>query len=698
MAVRVQDTIFSLDGDNSSYVFCLDDKQYLRHLHWGKPISNLSDFTPSSVERIDSQDAAIDVMSEEYASFGGLRYKSTAIKSLFADGTRDMVFTFLRHTIKDNTLIIHLKDAYYKVFVNLFYKIHEEHDILERWVEVENKEKSDVVLEEIASASFNLFGTHFSSTQVFGHFASEQNYFREKLYPGKKVFESRKGVTGNNHSPVFILDQYATEDIGEVYFGVLAYSGNFAVTIETTQFQSTRILLGINPFDFSYRLRPGETFTTPSVFAGYTQKGFSDMSNKMNNFYRDVLVKPSKRKMIQPVLYNSWEATKFDISVSQQIALARKAASLGVELFVLDDGWFGERNGDTAGLGDWFPNKKKFPRGLSELVNEVNNLGMDFGLWIEPEAVNPDSDLYREHPDWIYHFPHRERTMNRNQCVLNFTRKDVQEYIFAVIDKLLLENNISYIKWDMNRPISEPGAVNLENADQRSMWYLHVLAVYDIVDRLKKKHPKVTFEACASGGSRTDYGMLLHFDQFWISDNTDAHDRLLIQEGYSFLYPISAMRAWVTDVPNKITKKTTPLEFRFHSAMMGTLGLGGNLTKYSQEELDIARRKVTEYKKIRHIVQNGEVYRIASIRNNPLHAVQHVLNKEESVLFIFLPRQEYIHKNFLVELKGLDPKKMYSISGIDRNYKKRGDYLMYVGLEFKLMGDYISEIVSLKAV
>lgn len=696
MAVKVHKNIFSLESKNSSYIFTVENNQYIRHLHWGKKVDNLSDFEIRPVERIDSQDAAIDVMPEEYPPFGGLRYKSTAMKTSFSDGTRDIVFKYLNYEIKNDILIIHLRDEHYKLYVNLFYKMFEDLDILQRWVEVENKEFSDVILENIRSAYFNLDGTYFYSTQVVGHFAAEQQKFRERLTPGKKVFESRKGITGNNHSPYFILDKNASEGYGEVYWGVLAYGGNYNMTLEVTQFHSVRMLLGINSFDFQYRLKPDKKFTTPSVYAGFTDRGYSDMSNKMNDLSRNHIMPKEKRNTIHPVLYNSWEATKFDISVKQQIALAKKAAKVGVELFVVDDGWFGERNNDNAGLGDWIVNKKKFPKGIKELVDEVNKLGMDFGLWIEPEMANPNSDLYRNHPDWIYHFRHRTPTTTRNQLVLNLTRRDVQQYITEAIDKLLRENNIAYIKWDMNRPISEPGAKNLQLSDQRSTWYRHTMAVYKIVDTLRKRHPNVTFEACASGGSRIDYGSLQHFDQIWLSDNTDAYDRLFIQEGYSLMYPVKAMRAWVTDCPNKITKKTVPLEFRFHSAMMGILGLGGNLTKYSKEELTLTKEKVAEYKKLRHIIQDGYIYRLKSLTYSRIHAIQYVYEKKESVLFVFLPGQRYIDSNFRISLRGLHPDKLYEVTDNERKLTMHGDYLMNVGLEFKLIGDYISEIVHIK--
>lgn len=698
MAITVSKSknIFALQGKKTSYIFAVENNQYVRHLHWGKKVENIDDFEVSPIEKIDSQDAAIDIMPEEYPPFGDLRYKSTAIKAAFSDATRDLVFEFVGHSVKKDVLQIKLRDKFYKLYVSLYYKMYEDLDVIERWVEVENKEKTDVMLERVRSAAFNLDGTYFFNTQVSGHWSAEQKIFRERLFPGKRVFESRKGITGNNHSPYFILDRNATEGSGEVYFAALGYSGNYNVTIEVTQFHSTRVLMGINSFDFNYRLKPGKKFTAPSVYAGYTNQGFSDMSNKMSDFTRTYLLPKENRDKIHPVLFNSWEATKFDISVSQQIALAKQAAKVGVELFVVDDGWFGQRDSDAAGLGDWIVNKKKFPKGLGELVDEVNKLGMQFGIWIEPEMVSPDSDLYRAHPDWIYHFKNRTPTVARNQLVLNLTRREVQAYITEALDKLLTENNIAYIKWDMNRPISEPGAKNLQLSDQRSTWYRHTVAVYKIVDELRKKHPDVTFEACASGGGRIDYGSLKHFDQVWLSDNTDALDRLSIQEGYSYLYPIKAMRAWVTDVPNKITNKTIPLDFRFHSAMMGILGLGGDLTKYSQEELEYAKKKVEQYKKLRRIMQDGHVFRLKSLSYSTIHATQYVYKDQESVLFVFLPGQKYIDTQYNVKLKGLNPEAQYIVERETGQEVKHGDYLMNIGLDFILKGDYATELVYLK--
>lgn len=691
--------IFLINGEESSYAFGWDNTfQALRHIYWGRKITSVEDLGFLPIKELSANESEWDIMLEEYAPWGGRRFKTTCIKATFADGTRDLALEFVKHEVQDDVFSIYLKDKFYNFLVILRYQMVEKFDILCRWSEIENRESEDVVLEAIYSAAFHIPETGLDSTNVEGHWLAEQQLFSEKLFPGKKIFESRKGTTSHNHSPYFILSKDATEYEGEVYFGALAHSGNFKVSIDVGQYDTTSITLGINDFDFAYRLKPGEKFITPKVYAGYSSKGFSDMSNRMNKFALECILPVKNRRKLRKILYNSWEATGFNVSVDQQVKLAKIAAGLGIELFVVDDGWFGKRNKDSAGLGDWYPNKEKFPNGLSELVTKVNKLGMDFGIWVEPEMVNPDSNLYHSHPDWIYHFPHRTPTKGRNQLVLNLTRSDVQEYLISVLDKLLSENNIAFLKWDMNRPISEPGALNLDRIDQKSFWYRHTQAAYYIVDALRKKHPHVVFEGCSSGGGRIDYGALEYFDQFWTSDNTDALDRLFIQEGYSMMYPTKAMCAWVTNVPNNHTKKTTPIDFRFHSAMMGVLGLGINLLKSSEHELKIIKEKIKEYKEIRHIIQEGKFYRIASLRNREIHAVQYVLDKKESVLFVFLRGQKYLPTpyQYIVKLKGLNPDAEYYITGKANTYRKKGDYLMNVGINVYIIGDYQSQMLRIR--
>ncbi|GFR34861.1 alpha-galactosidase [Thermobrachium celere] len=691
MGVKRFNDYIGIYTKNMQYVFKIED-EFLRHVHFGDIIP-LEDFSLEEIKEVSSNDSIYDVAKEEFSYHGRLRYKETCLKVEFEDGTRDLVLKFKNIILKDNQVEVYLQDDFYKLEVVLRFIIFEDEDIIARNVEVKNIGEDRVDIEKIFSFELNLEGLGFFIHNVGGHWGSEGLRFRQPINYSKVVLESRKGNTGHSNNPYFILERDATEDKGEVYFGVLEYSGNFKIVAEGMSYGHTRILAGINDFDSCITLKKGEGFKSPTVYFGYTKNGFSDMSRRLHRFIRNNIMPKNYNKNIRPVLYNSWEATLFDVKCEHQIELAKRAKELGCELFVIDDGWFGERNSDRAGLGDWYVNKEKFPKGLKPLIDEVKALGMDFGIWVEPEMVNPDSDLYRKHPEWVYQFKNRECTTSRNQLVLNMTLKEVQDYVYGFLDKLLSENDISFIKWDMNRPFSEAGALNLEN--RRSIWIKHTEAVFDIVKRLREKYPNVHFEACASGGGRIDLGSIRYFDQYWTSDNTDAFDRLKIQEAYSLIYPAIAMRSWVTDCPNFLTNRTIPLKFRFHCAMMGTLGIGGDINKWTEEEKNIAKKMIEEYKSIRHIVQFGDLYRLNSIQNDEIHSVQYVL-EDESVVFTFLPRQNYSKSKFRIKLKGLDSNKKYKVTTEEKVYYKSGAYLMNYGIELELKGDYSSSATHVK--
>ena len=421
----------------------------------------------------------------------------------------------------------------------------------------------------------------------------------------------------------------------------------------------------------------------------------------MHRFERNEILPDRAHPHVRPVLYNSWEATTFNVDEPGQKALAEKAAKLGVDLFVMDDGWFGKRNDDHAGLGDWFVNPQKFPHGLRPLISYVNSLGMDFGLWFEPEMVNPDSDLYRLHPDWAMNFPGRPRSEARNQLVLNMARDDVKEYIFGVLDKMLSENNIKYIKWDMNRHFGEPGWPEVPIAEQKEIWVKYVRNVYDIIDRLRAKHPKLDIEACSGGGGRLDLGILERVNVVWASDNTDAFDRLGIQEGFSYAYTPKVMSAWVTDVPNQ-NGRSTPLQFRFLVAMQGALGIGSDLNKWTAEDSALAARMISTYKSIRETVQTGDLYRLFSPRQSELTANQYVsADGKQAVVFAFLHSQQYLRPAPTIYLRGLDENAMYQVKPLDDRLVETqeavsGAFLMHHGLNLKLSGDFDSTLVILE--
>jgi alpha-galactosidase len=510
-----------------------------------------------------------------------------------------------------------------------------------------------------------------------------------ELKCGTLTFESRRGTAGHVNSPFLIMSQNASEDSGEVYFAVLGYGGNFKAEANRDFIGRTRAMLGISDFDFSYILHSGESITTPKVYIGYSH-GFANMSNMMNDFaVKNILPKSFADKPL-PVLYNSWEATGFDVNSQQQIELAKIACEIGCELFVMDDGWFGKRNNDRAGLGDWFVNNEKFPNGLGELIDAVNELNMDFGLWFEPEMVQKDSDLYRAHPDWTYHYNTRNASELRNQLVLNLTKPEVKQYVFDSMDKMLDEYNIRYIKWDMNRPFSEIGAENLDNPQE--LWYRHTMAVYDIADKLKAKHPYLQLEACSSGGGRAELGALEHFDMVWTSDNTDPVDRLDIQRGYSLLYPIKCMRAWVTDWSNNT--RPVSLDFRFNSSMQGSLSIGSNLIKYSDEDIQKCKKYIELYKNIREVVQFGDFYRLKNYSEDNYYATQYVSkDKSKSVVFINSSPNYLFNRQFItIRLKGLGDNSLYKLTDGDNEIIKSGKCFNNMSYDFRLGSPLESKI------
>ncbi len=689
-----ENRIFVLETENTHYVFGIDPAGYNRHLHWGAKCDP-ADYAFTKIGDENSNHSMLDEYRQELTPFGSTVYRTCDLKAQFADGCREVALRYTGYRLEDDTLRVAFEDAYYPLQVRLGYRVYPGLDIIKRWVEVENTGSAPISFERLFSAGFSLPGMDpYTFENTNGAWGGEFLPCRTVLDGGNLVYESHRGASNHNQSPYFIAHRGATETRGAVYFGSLAYSGNFKVIAGRDLYGITRVSLGMNDFDFSHTLEPGAHWETPPVYCGKTE-GLGEMSRQMNRFCLEHLLPSGFRAEPLPVLYNSWEATEFNVNVADQTRLAEIAAKIGVELFVMDDGWFGARNNDRAGLGDWFVNPEKFPGGLDELIGNVNALGMDFGLWVEPEMVNPDSDLYRAHPDWTYHFPHRHADELRHQLVLNMTRSDVQAYILDCLDRLLTDHNIRYIKWDMNRPFSQVGAENL--ADPKMYSYLHTMAVYRIVDELKRRHPGVQFESCASGGGRCDLGAISHFDQVWTSDNTDGIDRMTIQKGYSMLHPIKTMRAWVTDIAG--INKPCSLDFRFHIAMQGALGLGGNLEKYSPEELEICRRNVALYKEIRPLVQFGDLYRILDADRDEVLCNQYVSrDKMQAVLFLSARGTRFFKKKMNLRFAGLAPDRAYAFTLDGVAYKKGGAFLMEVGLPVYVRGADYNQIVRLTAV
>ncbi|MEU6592007.1 alpha-galactosidase [Streptomyces sp. NPDC046881] len=678
-----------LSGPHSSYALHLTDADELLHLHWGPRIS-LADAEALAVRPLPGYrpfESPLDGR-EEYPVEGGPRFVRPAL-SVRTEERRGTEWRFVACATEGDELRLRFDDD--GVGITLHYRMRG--DVVERWVTVVNGGHARVELLRADAATWTLpdrEGWHLS--QLHGRWAAESRLTAAPLTYGEKVIGSRRGHTGHQHLPWVALDSDATEEHGEVYGCALGWSGSWRIAV--AQLPDARVqITGGAGYDDSglLLLAPGESYTTP-VFAGlWSDGGFGGASRAWHAYQRAYVVPDADRD--RPVLFNSWEATFFDISEEQQLALARRAAEIGIELFVVDDGWFGTRTGDRAGLGDWTPNPDRFPHGLKPLADQVHGLGMQFGIWVEPEMVNPDSDLYRAHPDWVQHQPGRRRTELRNQLVLNLAREDVQEYLWERLDTLLSSAPVDYVKWDFNRCFTDAGWPG-EPYPQR-LWVDHVRALYALLDRLRAAHPGVAFESCSGGGGRIDLGVLGRTDQVWTSDNTDPLDRLAIQHGFTQIHPARVMAAWVTDSPNtQLNGRVSSLRFRFVSAMAGVLGVGGDLTEWSAEELAEARRWVELYKEIRPVVQHGELYRLRPPTGG-LSAVQY-LRDEEAVVLAWLQAQSHGEPVPAVRLRGLDPAASYECR--ETGEVHRGAVLLHHGLHTGLKGDLDATVIRLRRI
>jgi alpha-galactosidase len=699
--------LWVLETDRVSYVLGVNEQNSLQNVYWGKKLLRDEDLATAHTGREHASfDSRETMTNEEYPGWGGLRYNEPCVKVTLADGTRDLVLNYVSHEIHGDRLEIHTKDIRYALAVDLLYRVYPRSGIIEKRSIIRNQTGQPVVVESAQSGVWYVpAGEGYRLSYLTGRWAGETQLHREPVEPGKKVLESRRGNTSHQANPWFALDYQgaADEEHGRVWFGAIGWSGNWKLVVEETPAQQVRVTGGFNDFDFGYLLKPGETLETPTFYGGFTDQGFGESSRIMHAFERQEILPDRAAPHPRPVLYNSWEATTFDVNEAGQKQLADKAAKIGVELFVMDDGWFGQRNDDHAGLGDWTVNPQKFPNGLKGLIDYVNGLGMKFGLWVEPEMVNPNSDLYRAHPDWAMHFNDRPRSEARNQLILNMARDDVRDHIFTVLDKLVSENHIEFLKWDMNRHFGEPGWPEVAVAEQKQIWVKYVDNVYNIIDRLRAKHPGLEIESCSGGGGRLDLGILKRVDEVWTSDNTEAFDRLRIQEGFTNAYAPKVMMAWVTDVPN-LNGRSTPLKYRFLVAMQGSLGIGSNLNHWTDADFALASRMVGIDKEIRATVQQGNLYRLFSPREGEFTANQYVSQDgKQAVLFAFLHSQQYLRPAPVVYLRGLDERAVYRIKPIDDKLTggletASGSYLMNHGIELRLGGDFDSTMLTLERV
>ncbi|MCT9080306.1 alpha-galactosidase [Streptomyces fulvoviolaceus] len=686
--------LWVLSGPGSSYVLHLDDGHRLRGLHWG-PVLTLEQ-AASLLERPEPgrrsfEDPADGTLDLDTA--GAMRYAHAGVQVRFPDGVRDLEPRLIGHEQTEHPdgsteLVLRFADHHYPLTLDAHYRVHPTTDVIERHLVLRHTgtdADGPVTVVRADSATWVLprLG-EYRLSQVRGQWSAETQLNRTPLPYGELVLTSRRGTTGHQANPWAMVDDGRTgEDHGAVWSCALAWSGSWRLTAQRLPTERVTLSAGFGHDPVTWELQPGGELTTPVCAGAYTEGGFGAASRLWHRHVLDrILPHPDE---LRPVLYNSWEATEFDIDVTGQIELAERAAALGVELFVMDDGWFGSRTHDAAGLGDWTPNPARFPDGLGPLIDRVHDLGMQFGLWVEPEMVNPDSDLYRAHPDWVLHHPHRHRTEHRNQLVLNLARPDVAAWLHGQLDDLLTKNAIDFLKWDMNRPFTEAGWPGAE-ADPDRLWIDHVRHLYALLDRLRADHPGLRIESCSSGGGRLDLGILARTDQVWTSDNTDALDRIEIQHGFSQLYPARVMGAWVTDSPNSYTGRSAPLDFRFHTAMTGVLGIGGDLNRWTEAELARAAELVAAYKGVRHLVQLGEQYRLRPLGDGELSAVQYVARDGRECAVIALRRSRHFgHRERSLPLRALDPAARYRDTATGTLH--HGAVLLSQGLPLDLPAD-----------
>jgi alpha-galactosidase len=723
------DQTFHLKAKETSYVMGILRDGYLVHYYWGKRVGEYRHsnrlqfldrgFSGNPYDHKDDRTFSLDTLPQEYPQYGNTDFRKPAYQIQLENGSTITDLRYRSHTIRKGkpalkglpstyvenddeaeTLEITMEDSLIGLKVILSYTVFERFNVITRSVKFINEGTQSLKLLSALSMCVDFREADFDFLHLHGAHVKERHISRQPLRHGIQSIESTRGASSHQHNPfIALLRKETTEDYGEVFAFNFVYSGNFLAQAEVDQFRNTRVTMGINPFDFSWKLEPGEVFQTPEVVMVYSSEGLGEMSRTFHDLYRTRLARGTYRDKERPILVNNWEATYFDFNAEKILEIAKAGRELGIELFVLDDGWFGKRVDDTSSLGDWFVNRKKLPDGLDDLAKKINHLGMEFGLWFEPEMISVDSDLYREHPDWCLHVPDRSRSESRNQLILDFSRDDVCEEITKRVCDILASAPISYVKWDMNRHMTEIGSAALPADRQRETAHRYMLGLYKVMDKITSSFPNVLFESCSGGGGRFDPGILYYMPQTWTSDNTDAVSRLKIQYGTSLVYPIVSMGAHVSAVPNHQVHRVTSMEMRGDVAMSGNLGYELDLTKLTDEEKEIIKKQVSTYKEIRHLIQFGDFYRLQSPFEGNSTAWLFVNNeKSEARVFYFRVLAEPAAPLEVLKLKGLDLSKQYKVVGTDQVYG--GDELTYSGLSIpaEINGDFLSHVWHLKAI
>lgn len=705
---------FTLNTDETTYQMQIDAYGFLLHLYYGKTAKGCMDYlltyhdrgfsgNPYDVGR--DRTYSMDALPQEYPCLGNGDYRSSALIVQNENGTYSCDLRYKSHEIKEGkygipglpavyagkdeaqTLEIVLEDTVTGLEAVLFYGVLPKDNIITRSVKLINSGTEKLYLEKVQSACLDFLSGKYDVINFYGRHAMERNYQRTPVAHSNMVIGSRRGTSSHQYSPLLILASHkTTEKQGGCYAMNFAYSGGFKGEVEVDQFNQTRALLGLQDEGFRYPLEGGAEFYAPEVIMTYTNQGLNKLSQNMHRCIRNHVCRGKYKDEVRPVLLNSWEASYFDFTGESICRLAAHAAEAGIEMLVMDDGWFGKRDDDNSGLGDWYVNEKKLGMTLGELIRRVNAQGLKFGIWIEPEMVNEDSELYQQHPDWAFAIPGRKPIRARNQLVLDFSRKDVVDYIYGEICKVLDQGNIEYVKWDMNRSISD--VYSAVTKDQGKVMYDYILGLYDFLERLINRYPNILIEGCSGGGGRFDAGMMYYTPQIWCSDNTDAIDRVRIQYGTSFGFPISTVGSHVSAVPNHQTGRTTPMRTRGVVAMAGTFGYELDLGKLSWEEKEEIRRQVHRYHKHAKLIRNGNYFRLTNPFEEEVGAWAFVSEDQSEALLNVVMLE--VHGNMTtnyVKMQGLNPDAMYREETTGRLYN--GSALMEAGLPILMeFGEY----------
>ena len=712
-----KDRTFTLQTKNTTYQMQVDRYGFLLHLYYGKKTDGCMDylltyydrgFSGNPYDAGEDRTYSMDTLPQEFPCYGNGDFRSTAFAVENADGSMSCDLRYKSHKIFDGkynlqglpavyaseeeaqTLEILMEDPVTGVKVVLLYGVLPAQDIITRSVCVKNESSGKIYLNKIESASLDFLYGDYELLTFYGRHAMERNVQRVPVVHGTQKIGSVRGTSSHQYNPMMILaEKETTEDKGNCYAMSFVYSGCFQGEVLKDQLNQTRMMLGLQEEAFRYPLETGEKFQAPEVILSYSSEGMNRLSQNLHHCIRQHICRGKYKEEIRPILINSWEAAYFDFTGDTIYELAKAAKEVDIDMLVMDDGWFGKRDDDNSGLGDWFVNEKKLGGTLGNLIKRINDLGVKFGIWIEPEMVSEDSDLYRKHPDWALTVPGRNPVRSRNQLVLDFSRKEVVDEIYDQICKVLDQGNIEYVKWDMNRSLMD--VYSSVTRDQGRVLHDYVLGLYDFLERLVQRYPNLLIEGCSGGGGRFDAGMMYYTPQIWCSDNTDAIDRLRIQYGTSFGYPVSVVGSHVSAVPNHQTGRKTPLHTRGVVAMSGTFGYELNLMKLSEEEKQEIREQIAEYKSYAPIIQNGLYYRLSDPTTGEICAWEfvHTDEKEQSKVLLNIVMQ-VIHGNMTVnyvKLQGLEETAVYREEKSGKRYT--GAALMYGGMPLPIEpGEY----------